>query len=147
MAGRIAGQRDRRIKTFAEVTDPTNKVAPRDRERDSTLTQRKLGGKTKARGWVANESDELAIENGCLFDEYRADHFRQVCEDHFRFWEGSHSGRPFILEDYQWEDLAPLWGWVLFDEHHGRLVVRMLNGLGRKRRGQAHDALAKAEPD
>ena len=76
------------------------------------------------RRWIRNASDELAARNGCLFDERRADHYRQVCRTHLRLWEGDQAGLPFDPLDWQWEVAARLFGWVRPSAKFNRLVRR-----------------------
>lgn len=82
--------------------------------------------KATARKWAWDESDELAIHNGCRFDLVRAMHFAYVVRDNFTLWESSHgtrAGDPFIIRTWQPEFLLRCFGWVRPDGR-GRWVRR-----------------------
>jgi phage terminase large subunit-like protein len=58
-------------------------------------------------------TDEWAVDDGCLFDVDRAYHFRDVCHNYLRLWQGESHGQPAILEeDWQWPCFARALGWV-----------------------------------
>lgn len=58
--------------------------------------------------WVKTKADELALSNGCYFDEKAANHARTFIESYLCITPGT----PFKLLDWQWLDVvAPLFGW------------------------------------
>lgn len=62
--------------------------------------------------WIRSKADEVAVANGCTFDEHAA---AKVCEFFPRFLrhsKGEWYGKPFELLDWQREDIIyPLFGW------------------------------------
>jgi phage terminase large subunit-like protein len=70
-----------------------------------------------------DQSDELAIANGCWFETSWADHFQKTCECHFVLWEGDWHGKPFKFLDWQ-KCLRRLFGWARWDAEKGRAVRR-----------------------
>lgn len=75
--------------------------------------------KRAAQKWVWNESDELAIANGCRFDLKRAMHFAYTLRNNLTLWEGRWAGEPFILRTWQVECLLRVFGWVRPDPELG----------------------------
>lgn len=69
----------------------------------------------KAQGWgdwVRSEADEKALLAGYYFDINAADRVRQFCQKFLRHSKGEWAGKPFVLLDWQWQDLVgPLFGW------------------------------------
>lgn len=62
--------------------------------------------------WVRTKSDELAVEQGCYFDERAAERVRTFFSKFLRHSKGEWAGKPFELLPWQWDDLiAPLFGW------------------------------------
>ena len=116
-AGRTPGQTDiaPRIKAgYAKDVWPH----PRNR------TTKPQGGKKLAKRWAWCEADHIAIAEGCLFDEARAQHFVDVCKHHFQLWEGEYAGKPFELMQWQDDCLRRIFGWVRYSKHFGRWVRR-----------------------
>jgi len=74
--------------------------------------------------WVLDASDELAVRNGCRFDESRAQHVMQFFEQQLVLYEGDCAGQPFRLMDWQALFLSRLFGWVRYSKHFGREVRR-----------------------
>lgn len=62
--------------------------------------------------WIRNRSDELAVAEGCWFDERLAEHAAGFFPAFLRHSKGRWAGRPFELLDWQRDDLLyPLFGW------------------------------------
>lgn len=80
--------------------------------------------KATAKRWAWNAGDELAIADGCRFDEGRAEHFANVCETHLRLWEGDYAGKPLRLTNWQWDCMARIFGWVRWSDKWTRWVRR-----------------------
>lgn len=63
--------------------------------------------------WMRDASDELAVSNGCRFDEGRGQFAVDWIEEYLRLYEGVWAGRPFVLhDDWQYETTMRLFGWV-----------------------------------
>lgn len=77
--------------------------------------------KKEAKRWAWDESDELAIHNGCRFDLKRAMHFAYTLRNEMSLWEGRWSGEPLILRTWQPECLLRIYGWVRPHEELGWL--------------------------
>lgn len=77
---------------------------------------------------ILDASDELAVRNGCRFDQERADHVCEFFETELVLYEGEKAGQPFRLMDWQVEFLSRLFGWVRFSEQYGRMVRRFRKG-------------------
>ena len=61
---------------------------------------------------ITSKSDEIALEQGCYFDEAKATHVRQFLAKFCRQSIGEFAGKPLELIPWQWETLiAPLYGW------------------------------------
>lgn len=73
-------------------------------------------------------SDELAVANGCRFDQERADHVCAFFETELVLYEGEKAGQPFRLMDWQVEFLSRLFGWVRYSDQYGREVRRFRKG-------------------
>lgn len=74
--------------------------------------------------WLRNQADVFAADNGCRFDEARADHVLEFCESECRLYEGHAAGQLVRLMPWQIEDLSRLFGWVRWSEDWGRWVRR-----------------------
>jgi phage terminase large subunit-like protein len=74
--------------------------------------------------WIHSKADELAVDAGCWFDLKAAERVRYFFEKYLRHSKGKFAGKPFVLLDWQWEQLiAPVFGW------------RRADGTRRFRRG------------
>lgn len=63
--------------------------------------------------WVRNGSDEIAVRNGCRFQESRAEHAARFFAKFLRHSKGQWAGEAFELLPWQRDDLIyPLFGWV-----------------------------------
>lgn len=76
------------------------------------------------RQWVRNASDELAVKNGCRFDEERAAFAAGWIQAHCHLYEGEAAGQLLELRDWQLDATLRLFGWVRFSEDWGREVRR-----------------------
>ncbi len=77
------------------------------------------------RDWIRNPSDERAAENGCRFDEERAQFAVDWIEGYCRLYEGEHAGQPLILhDDWQRECTMRIFGWVRWSDHWKREIRR-----------------------
>jgi phage terminase large subunit-like protein len=74
--------------------------------------------------WVRGPADEAAVENGCWFDEARAQHIIDVMCEHFRFYEGELAGQAFEPLPWQEDCLKRIFGWVRWSDKLGREVRR-----------------------
>jgi phage terminase large subunit-like protein len=74
--------------------------------------------------WMRNEADERAAANGCRFDESRAAHMLEFCENNFRLYEGEYAGQLVRLMPWQIEVLSRIFGWVHFSPDWDREVRR-----------------------
>lgn len=74
--------------------------------------------------WIRNASDELAVANGCRFDEKRAMHFIESGPQHLRLYEGDCAGQPLVAHDWQFEIGMRLFGWVKRSDFWKREVRR-----------------------
>jgi phage terminase large subunit-like protein len=77
-----------------------------------------------AKKWSRNKSDELAIANGCVFDEERALFAVEWIQDYCRLWEGDKAGEPMILMDWQYDATMRMFGWVRWSDKWGRWIRR-----------------------
>lgn len=84
------------------------------------MADRKL--KPEWHKWIRSEADELAVREGCWFDDRlyedggRAIHVVRFFEDNLRHSAGKWAGQPFIPIQWQRDDiLMPLFGWVRED--------------------------------
>lgn len=65
------------------------------------------------RRWIRNASDELAVRNGCVFDERRAEKVAKFFRTFLRHSKGEWAGKPFELLDWQRDEIIyPLFGWI-----------------------------------
>ncbi len=63
--------------------------------------------------WMRDASDELAVANGCYFDEERGQFVVDWIETYLRLYEGVWAGRPFkVADDWQYDTTMRLFGWV-----------------------------------
>jgi phage terminase large subunit-like protein len=62
--------------------------------------------------WIRNASDELAVRNGCWFDERRGQFVVDFCQNYLRLYEGEFAGQPVEFRDWQFEATMRLFSWV-----------------------------------
>ncbi len=74
--------------------------------------------------WTRNRSDELAIENGCRFDESRGQFVVDWIEKFCRLYEGEWAGQPMLIKDWAYEIIMRTFGWVKHSERWGREIRR-----------------------
>lgn len=79
---------------------------------------------TLEKTWIRNASDELAVSNGCRFDESRGQHAVDWIERFCRLYEGEFAGEPMTLDDWQYDCTMRLFGWVKHSERWGRDIRR-----------------------
>lgn len=65
---------------------------------------------------IRTRSDEIAVEQGCWFDQQAADRVRFFFRRFLRHSKGQWAGKPFELLPWQWNDVVePLFGWKMPD--------------------------------
>jgi len=65
-----------------------------------------------AKRYIRCFADDIAVRNGCWFDEIAADRINQFCKRFIRHNKGQWAGQPFIPLDWQKQEiLDPLFGW------------------------------------
>lgn len=74
--------------------------------------------------WTRNRSDELAIANGCRFDEERGKFVVDWIEKHCRLYEGEWAGQPMAIKDWAYEVIMRTFGWVKHSDRWGREIRR-----------------------
>ncbi|MEN1682080.1 MAG: terminase TerL endonuclease subunit [Planctomycetota bacterium] len=62
--------------------------------------------------WMRDASDELAVANGCRFDEGLGQFVVDWMYDYLRLYEGVWAGRPFECRDWQYEFVMRCFGWM-----------------------------------
>lgn len=72
--------------------------------------------------WVRNRSDELAVENGCRFDEDRANAVCDWIERYCWLYEGTNQA--IVLADWQREATMRMFGWVRWSTRLQRWIRR-----------------------
>lgn len=70
-----------------------------------------------AKKWIKSSADELAVANGCYFDEAAAVHVDDFFRKNLCHSKGSQwAGKPFELLDWQRDDIIfPIFGWMRED--------------------------------
>lgn len=67
--------------------------------------------------WIRDSSDERsAIEFGCRFSEQRGEYTVKWIESNCILYEGTDAGKPFGIEDWQYEFFMQGWGWLWFSK-------------------------------
>ncbi len=79
---------------------------------------------TVTKRWMRDASDDLAVRNGCWFDESRGQFVVDWLYDYLRLYEGECAGQPFECKDWQYEAVMRLYGWLRHDEERGRDLRR-----------------------
>jgi len=63
--------------------------------------------------WIRTASDQAAVDAGCTFDLTAAERVRSFFAKFLCHSKGAFAGQPFILLDWQWDEIiAPLFGWL-----------------------------------
>ncbi len=63
--------------------------------------------------WIKNAADERAVSRGYYFDEAVAQRVALFFKRFLRHSKGKHADQPFILADWQYNDvIAPAYGWM-----------------------------------
>lgn len=74
--------------------------------------------------WIVTPGDEKALLNGCWFDLERAEIVERFFAEFLRHSKGDFAGQPFVLLDWQRDQLFyPLFGWARQNER-GKFVRR-----------------------
>jgi phage terminase large subunit-like protein len=85
--------------------------------------------------WIKSEADEIAVHQGCYFDQHAADHVEEFFRRFLRHSKGRWGGKPFELIDWQRDDLIfPIFGWKLPD---GRRRIRKVYCEVPKKQGKS----------
>jgi phage terminase large subunit-like protein len=79
--------------------------------------------------WIRNESDEIAVSNGCRMDEARGQFVIDWAKENCVLWEGDAAGQPLIAVDWQYDCAMRLFGWVKPSEKYKRLIRRFREAL------------------
>lgn len=74
--------------------------------------------------WIRDASDDLAVRNGCKFDEQRGQFVVDWIQAYCRLYEGELAGEMMALEDWQYDVTMRLFGWIRRSEKWGRWVRR-----------------------
>lgn len=74
------------------------------------------------RRWIRNRSDEIAVANGCVFDEERGEEVCRWIESYCNLYEGVR--RPMELRDWQREATMRMFGWVKWSDRLQRWIRR-----------------------
>jgi phage terminase large subunit-like protein len=65
------------------------------------------------RRWIKSTADELAVRNGCRFNERLADHVVEFFPRFLCHSKGEWGGKPFELFDWQRDEIIkPIFGWI-----------------------------------
>lgn len=79
--------------------------------------------------WMRDASDELAVYNGCWFDERRGQFVVDWLRDYLVLYEGECAGQPFECKDWQYEFVMRLFGWVYESEEWARTIRRFRKSI------------------
>ena len=79
--------------------------------------------------WIRNESDEIAVSNGCRMDEERGQFVVDWAESNCVLWEGDSAGQPLIAVDWQYDCSIRMFGWVKPSDKYKRLIRRFREAL------------------
>jgi len=74
--------------------------------------------------WMRDESDDLAVFNGCWFSEERGQWVVDWLWDYLRLYEGRHAGEQFACKDWQLEATMRLFGWLRHSEELNKDIRR-----------------------
>lgn len=67
-------------------------------------------------GWIRSVQDEIAVAEGCWFDDEKAEAVRDFFPQRLSHGKDPFAGQPFELLDYQFEDIiGPIYGWKTSD--------------------------------
>jgi len=73
---------------------------------------------------MIDAADERAKDNGCLYDQARADHVMDFITGHLRLYEGEYAGQPVELMKWQTQLIERLFGWVKWSKDWNRYIRR-----------------------
>lgn len=65
--------------------------------------------------WIRGPVDELAVAQGCYFDEEAGDYVVEFLEGFCRQSKGEWAGEPLHVMDWQWDFIKRLYGWKRAD--------------------------------
>ena len=75
--------------------------------------------------WMRDASDDLAVRNGCWFDESRGQFVVDWMKDYLRLYEGEWAGLPLdVTGHWTYGATMRLFGWVRHSDEWGRTVRR-----------------------
>lgn len=75
--------------------------------------------------WMRDASDELAVRNGCWFDEERGKFAVDWMRDYLRLYEGDWAGQPLDVRGHWTEEATMrLFGWVRHSDEWNRTIRR-----------------------
>jgi len=103
--------------------------------------------KKVAERWIKNKSDEQAVKDGCFWDDAAGWRVVEFFEKYLVHTQGEWAGRPFILQDWQRDDvIRPLYSWKRPDgsrrHRFAYISVPKSNGKSPMLAGQILYALA-----
>lgn len=77
---------------------------------------------------MRDASDEMAVRNGCRFDEGRGQWAVDWMHDYLVLYEGECAGQPFeCVDDWQYDVTMRMFGWVYDSEEWGKTIRRFRN--------------------
>ena len=79
--------------------------------------------------WTRNVSDELAVANGCWFDEARGQEVVDWIERYCRLYEGEWAGQPMRVLVWGYDATMRLFGWQKQSERWSRSIRRFRQGV------------------
>ena len=80
--------------------------------------------KRSSQKWVRNAIDELALAQGCVFDESLGIFVIDWSAKYLRLYEGEHAGEPLIMRDWQYEATMRMFSWVMWSDRYQRWIRR-----------------------
>lgn len=76
------------------------------------------------RKWIRNATDERAAQEGCRFNQKRAEFAIEWMETNCYLYEGRGAGMPIQFMPWQTDFLFRLYGWVKWSDHWDRWIRR-----------------------
>lgn len=83
---------------------------------------------------IKTKSDELALQEGCKYEPWRAEKVRDFFAKFLKHSKGDWAGKPFKLLDWQYQDIIlPLFSWIRPDgtRRHRRLSIWVPKSNGK----------------